>query len=876
MNTVRRLWRRLLSLLRRGKLEREMEDEMRFHLEMQIEQNLEAGMSPEAAHQAARRQFGNPTWLKEASREMWSVSSIETLIQDLRFGARMLMKNPGFTLIAVLTLALGIGANTAIFSVVNAVLLRPLPYPEPERLVHFATMSPEKGLGEIDFTHQLFAFFRDHNRIFDSLAVYDPTGFNLADGGEPERLRGAVVTVDFFRVLRQQPIYGREFLPREDTPGNNNVAILSYGLWQRRFGGDPAVLGKSVRLNSIPTVIVGIMPPRFEFPEKTELWLPLGLNPARDKGWILNPIGRLKPGITWDSADQNVKSVFRGYFRHQYGAVVDKTDLVVIPMIQRLVGDVQTSLLALLGAVGLVLLIAAANVANLMLARAASREKEIVIRAALGASRWRVIRQLLTESLLLALIGGGLGLLLAWQGVELLLKRAPEDMPRLQQIGIDGRVFGWNACVSLLTGLIFGLAPALQSSRLNLNESLKEGGRSATEGVGKQRWRNLLVISELAMAVTLLIGAWLMIKSFWRLQQVDSGVAPRQVLTMQIPLSGPKYNQPQQVNAFYDQLLERVRTLPGVRAAAVSNHLPPDGETWEEVLKIEGRQLDPHVTHIVGDNRVSPEYFQALDGRLLRGRYFNSTDAENAPQVMVINETLARQYFPNEDPIGKRINPGADPPDWWEIVGVVGDIKYYGLEAETPPAFYRPMAQRTWWGAFLIVKTEMVNPLNLIAAVRNEMRALDRELPATQINTLEQRFSKSVAQPRFRTTLITIFAALALILASIGIYGVISYSVTQRTHEFGIRIALGARSGDLLKLVVRQGMKLAAIGLGLGLLGALALTRLMTKLLFGVSATDPATFALIAFLLTLVVLPACYIPARRATKVDPMTALRIE
>jgi len=737
-------------------------------------------------------------------------------------------------------------------------------------------MAPEKGLGGASFTDQLFAFYRDHNRIFENLAVYNPTGFNLADSGEPERLRGAIVTVDFFRVLGQQPIHGREFLPQEDTPGNNNVAILSYGLWQRRFGGDPLIVGKSVKINNIPRVIVGIMPPNFDFPGQTELWAPVGLNPGRSAPWYLNPIGRLKPGITQAAADAEVKAVWRDYFLQRRGTTVDQADIVVIPLIRRLVGAVQTSLLVLLGAVCLVLLIAAANVANLLLARGAAREKEIVIRAALGASRWRVIRQLLTESLLLALIGGGLGLLLAWLGVDLLLKFAPEDLPRLQQIGIDGRVFGWTACVSLLSGLVFGLTPALQGSRLNLNESLKEGGRSATEGAGKRRWRNLLVISELAMAVMLLIGGGLMVNSFWRLQRVDSGVDRRQTLIMQIPMGGPRYAQPQQVNTFYDQLLERVKTLPGVRAAAVSNHLPPDLQPWSEALKIEGRTDDPRETHIVCDIRVSPEYFQALGARLLRGRYFSSTDSGNAPHVMLINETLARQYFPREDPLGKRINPGSNPPDWFEIVGVVGDIKYNGLEAETLPAFYRPIAQSTWWSTLLIIKTEAIDPLSLTAAVRNEMGALDRELPVTQISTLEQRFSKSVAQPRFRTALVALFAALAMVLASIGIYGVISYSVTQRTHELGIRIALGARSRDVVMLVVRQGMKLAVIGLGLGLLGALALTRLMTKLLFGVSATDPATFALIALLLTLVVLLACYIPARRATKVDPLTALRHE
>jgi putative ABC transport system permease protein len=867
---------RFFGMLNRGRREREFAEELESHLALHIEDNLRAGMSPEEARRVALVKLGGVTQVQELHREQRGLPMLETLFHDLRFGARMLFKNPGFTLIAVVTLALGIGANTAIFSVVNAVLLRPLPYPEPERLVHFATMSQEKGLGGASITDQLFTFYRDHSRIFESLAVYAPTGFNLADSGESERLRGANVTIDFFRVFGQQPIHGREFLPQEDMPGKNTVAILSYGLWQRRFGGDPLIVGKLVRLDSIPTVIVGIMPPRFNFPEEAELWVPVGLNPGKSAPWYLKPIGRLRPGITQAGADAEVKAVWRDYFRQRHGTTVDQADIVVIPLIRRLVGDVQTSLLVLFGAVCLVLLIAAANVANLLLARGAAREKEIVIRAALGANRWRVIRQLLTESLLLALIGGGLGLLLAWLGVDLLLKLAPEDLPRLQQIGIDGRIFGWTACVSLLTGLVFGLAPALQTSRLNLNESLKEGGRSATEGVGKRRWRNLLVVSELAMAVMLLIGAGLMVNSFWRLQQVDPGVDPRQALTMQIPLQGPRYAQPQQVNAFYDQFLERVKTLPGVRAAAVSNHLPPDLQPWSEALKIEGRTDDSRETHIACDIRVSPEYFQSLGARLLRGRYFSSTDSGNAPHVMVINETLARQYFPREDPLGKRINPGANPPDWFEIVGVVGDIKYNGLEAETLPAFYRPIAQSAWWSAFLIIKTEAIDPLSLTAAVRNEMRSLDRELPVTQISTLEQRFSKSVAQPRFRTTLVALFAMLALILASVGIYGVISYSVTLRTHELGIRIALGGRSRDVLMLVIRQGIILAVIGVAIGLSASFALTRLIKKLLYGVSETDPLTFIVVSLLPILVTLLACWLPARRAMKVDPIAALRYE
>jgi putative ABC transport system permease protein len=601
-----------------------------------------------------------------------------------------------------------------------------------------------------------------------------------------------------------------------------------------------------------------------------ELWTALQLQqPTRRGPFFLTGVARLKTDASLDQAraEAMMKSSFQG-----------EVNLNVLTVNEFIVGDVRMALLLLLGAVTLVLLIAAVNVANLMLVRSAARLKEISIRAALGASRVRIIRQLLTESLLLALAGGLLGLLLASWGGDLLLKIAPGGIPRLDRVGIDGSVLGWTALVSLLTGVLFGLAPAWHGSRPNLNEALKEGGRSVTESRGKRRSRDLLVISELALAVVLLIGAGLLVKSLWRLQRVDSGVDTERILTMQLALRGQRYADRQQVAAFYQRLLERIQALPGVRDAAASNSLPPDSTEFSDDFTIEGRPAVPNqpppIAYMI---LVSQEYFRAFNIPLRRGRYFSATDTRDAPQVAIISETTARQFFPNEDPIGKRVNTSnVAQPSWWQIVGVVADVKYTGLAGETQPAMYQPLAQLSTGSLFVSIKTEVADPLSLMAAVRNEIRSLDRELPISRVRTLEQNFASAVAQPRFGAALIALFAVLALILASIGIYGVISYSVTQRTHEMGVRIALGARTRDVLMLVVKQGMAVTAIGVGIGLITSFALTRLMKTLLFGVSATDATIFVLIPLLLAVVAFVACLIPARRATKVDPMVALRYE
>jgi putative ABC transport system permease protein len=799
---------------------------------------------------------------------------MQTMLQDLRYGARMLMKKPGFTLVAVVTLALGIGANTAIFSVVNAVLLRPLPFKEPERVVMVWHKGVEAAGG--DYTPMAVADLLDwraQSHSFDAIAAFNYASFNVTGREAPERVLGAGVTANFFTALGVEAASGRTFLPDEDRAGAGLVAALSDGYWRSRFGADPGVVGRTINLNGDNYTVIGVMPPALNFPHKeVMLWTALRVEtPTRRGPYFLRGVARLKPGVTLQDAYADTRAIKSSFDGGSF-------NFNILSAPDHIVGDVRPALVALLVAVTLVLLIAAVNVANLTLAQSAARAKEISIRTALGARRRRIVRQLLTESLLLALTGGALGTLGAVWGVDLLVKLAPQDIPRLEQIGIDGRALGWTALVSLLTGVVCGLRPAWQSSRLNLNETLKEGGRGATEGSSQRRWRSSLVVVELALAVTLLAGAGLLLKSLWRLQRVDPGVNSESVLTAYVELPDRRYTRPQQFINFYERLLEGARALPGVRAAALSNSLPPDSTEFSDVFRIEGRPAIPgQVPPIAYVIRVTPDYFRALGVALRRGRFFTAADTSEAPRVVLINETLRRRFFPNEDPIGKRLNTGNDrQPMWNEIVGVVGDVKYNGLADEIQPAYYQPLAQAPSSAISIILKTETADPLSLTAAARDVVKSVDNELPLAYVSTMEQRLALAAAQPRFRATLIALFAALALVLACVGVYGVISYSVANRTPEIGVRVALGAQSRDVLRLVLRQGMALTLAGVGCGLLASLALTRLMRKLLFGVSATDPLTFIVISLLLIAVALAACWIPAQRATKVDPIVALRCE
>jgi putative ABC transport system permease protein len=799
---------------------------------------------------------------------------METLLRDIRYGIRSLARRPGFAAIAVVTLALGIGANTAIFSVCNAVLLRPLPFRESNRLMMVWNNGAEAAGGDrTPLAAADVLDWRAQNRSFESVGAFQNTFYNYTGGDIPERVRAAGVTANLFSLMGVQVQLGRDFIAEDERPGGQRVVILSDQFWRSHFSADPQVIGKAIRLSGVDGIVVGVMSPNLNFPARdVKLWTVMQTEqPTRRGPYFLTGIGRLKPGVTLQQARaemQTFKSSFSG----------EQFDFNVLPVNDYLVGDFRVALLALLAAVTLVLLIAAVNVANLTLVRAEARVREISIRAALGASSGRIFRQSLTESLLLTIAGGVVGTLLALWGVDLLLKFAPEGLPRLNEIRIDARVLGWTGLVSLLTGVIFGLAPAWQSSRLDLNATLKEGGRSAAQGASRQRWRNLLVVIELSLAMILLIGAGLLVKSFWRLQRVAVGVNPERVLTMQLTLRGQRYAEPEQVSNFYSRLVEQTQSLPGVRAAAVSNSLPPDETDFSSDFTVEGRNVEPGQQRpIAYFIRVSPDYFRVLDIPLRSGRLFNAADSANAPGVMLINKTLQRQVFLNEDPVGKRINLGDErEPRWNQIVGVVEDVKYNGLADAVQPAVYQPAAQTTSWGMSLLLKTEGGDPLSLTAAVRNEIEKLDRELPIARVSTLDQRLATATAQPRFRTMLIALFAVVALVLAAIGIYGVVSYSVAQRTRELGIRMALGAQRHDVLKLVIRQGALLAIAGAASGLGGAFALTRLMSGLLFGVTPTDALTFSCVPACLILVALLACYIPARRATKVDPLVALRYE
>ena len=802
---------------------------------------------------------------------------MDSLLKDSRYSIRLMIKSPAFTVVALIALALGIGANTAIFTVVNAVLFRALPYADADRLVTVYGTNPVQGQSRVPLSVADFLDWRARNQIFEPMAAYSNAPLNYTGGETPERIPGLAVTADFFNVLGVQPPMGRAFLPDEDKPDSNQVAVVSYGFWQRYLGSDPARVGESLTFNGRSYTVVGVMPPSFSFGmrDKVGAWTAIKLNPPTRRGpYFMWGLGRLKPGASEDQARSEMMSITNG-IREQTGSSNTDWNLTAINMKQELVGDVRPAMLVLLAAVVFVLLIACANVANLLLGRAAAREKEIAIRTALGASRGRIVRQLLTESILLAGLGGVLGLLLASWGVELLLAFIPENIPRVRELQMDAKVFAFTIGISLLSGIVFGLAPAIQSSRLNLNSSLKEGGRSG-EGVGKRRMRSALVVAEIALSLVLLIGAGLMIKSFAALQKVNVGFNPDNLVTMEISLTGSRYRDRAQISSFYQQLLQRVEAIPGVESAGINISLPPALLTVSDDFAIEGQPASSDQTYPIADLLlISPSYFRTLGIPLLQGREFTDADKSDAASVIIINETLARQFFPGENPIGKRMRQNANSRNpWSEIVGVVADVKYSGIDVPTGPSMYESYLQNPSSWVYLAVRG--ATPLRLVPAIRSEVWSLDKDLPVSQVRTMDELIYRSKAEPRFRTMLLSVFGGVALLLAAVGIYGVISYSVTQRTHEIGLRMALGAEARDVLRLVVRQGLMLAGIGIGIGLAGAFALTRLMSKLLFGVSATDLLTFAVISLLLTGVALAASLVPARRAAKVDPMVALRYE
>ena len=807
---------------------------------------------------------------------------METLLKDVRYGVRMLVRNPGFTIVSVIALALGIGANVAIFSVVNGVLLSPLPFKEPDRLMMIReTKLPQ--FPEFSVASGNFLDWKKQNTVFERLVAFRGSSLNLIGTGDPERLIGLKVTEGFFAMLGAQPQLGRDFLVEEDQPGRNNVVVISHGLWQRRFGGDSKILNQAITLSGQSYTVIGVMPDTFRFgggAEVTELWTPMAFTAQEAQnhgGHYVAAIGKLRPGVTLDQASSEMSTI-AGRLAAQYPGANTGWDVKIIPLLEYSVRTIKPALLVLLVAVAFVLLIACANVANLLLARAAGRQREIATRTALGAGRWRIVRQLLTESMLLALAGGVVGLLLAKWGTDLLLTLAPSDLPRMSNVSVDGRALAFTVVITFLTALIFGLVPALQASKPNLNETMKDAGRGSTEGGRRKFIRSTLVVLEVASALVLLVGAGLLIKSFWRLQKVDPGFNPDNALTAWVSLPKTKYPEDSQKVLFFQQLIERVNALPGVQAAGAAHVVPMTGDDYVLGFEVDGRPpLPPGSSQSTNYYTVTPDYFKAMGIPLRRGRVFTERDTEDSPPVAVVNETMVQKIFPNEDPIGKRItfDDRDKNPEWFEIVGIVGDVKQYGLDQPTTMQTYEPYTQQPPSSMMLVVRSAG-DPTNLSAVIRSEVLKLDKEQPTTYIKTLNEYFAISVAQQRFSVVLLGVFAAVALVLAAVGIYGVLSYAVTQRTHEIGIRMALGAGRRDVFRLVVGRGMLLSVIGVASGLVAAFALTRLMASLLFGVTATDAVTFASVAGVLLVVALLACYIPARRATRVDPLVALRYE
>jgi putative ABC transport system permease protein len=810
---------------------------------------------------------------------------MSTLWQDLRYGLRMLWRSPGFTLVAVLALALGIGANSAIFSVVNAMLLRPLPYSEPERIVTVWETNPNLSSKFLRTHNEAspanFNDWRAQQTVFESISAFRWNTFNLTGTDTPEQLLGNRATASLFQTLGVKPRLGRTFTDEEDRDGAPRTVVLSYGLWQRRFGADPNIVGKQINLDTESHTVVGVMPPEFEFPNASvELWTPLALSAqdaARRGAHYLYTRARLKPGVTLEQAQSEMNAI-AARLREQYPDTNADRDVRLVRTQDDTNEQLRPALLVLLAAVGFVLLIACANVANLSLARSTTRHKELAIRAALGASRLRMIRQMLTESVLLSMMGGVCGILLAMWGLDLVIASVPREYALYfhgwNQIKLDERVLGFTILVSVATGLLFGIVPALQATKTDLNESLKEGGRGSAIHV-RRHFRNGLVVAEVALALVLLVGAGLMIKSFARLLDVQPGFDPHNVITMGLALPEARYAKPEQWADFYKQLLERLRAQPGVESASVINYLPMGGSGGTTTFIFEGRPAPPKGQYPETNFRLaSPDYFHALRIPLLKGRAFTDQDVKGKPLVAVINETFARLYYRDEDPVGKRVlDPDGTNPT--EIVGVVGDVKHWGLDDEPEAFLYMAHAQVPDPGMTIAVRSA-VDPSSMAATVRRETQAMDRDLPVFDIKSLEQRLDESSSQRRLTVFLLGIFAAVALLLAAVGIYGVMAYSVTQRTHEIGIRMALGAQTGDVVRLVLSQGMLLALVGVCLGVGASLALTQLIKKMLFHVSASDPTTFALVSLALAGVALVACLVPARRATKVDPMVALRYE
>ena len=812
---------------------------------------------------------------------------MSTIVQDLRYAVRVLFKSKALTTIALLTLALGIGVNSAIFSVVNAIVLRPLPYPQSDDLMVIWGNLHKTGLEEIEISALELKDLREQSQAFERIGAYATQGLNLTGIDQPERLRGAAVSANLFPTLGVQPRAGRNITDEEDQPGNDSRAIISHSLWQRRFGGDPAIVNKTILLDGRAVTVIGVMPADFHFPDReTEAWIPLAFTPdlleENNRGsHFLNVIARLKPGVTQQQAQADLDTVTARLSREHSSTYRSGFSTTVRSLHEELVGNLRQAMLVLLGAVGLVLLIACANVAHLRLASATSRYREFAIRSALGANRGRVVRQFLTESVLLSLIGGAAGLALAVWVVRALVLLMPKNTPRIEEIRLDYRVVLFTLGTSLLTGLVFGLAPAFQAARTNLNDVLKEAGRGGTDTSRRLRLRSLLVVSEFALSLVLLIGAGLMIKSLLRLQEVKPGFDSSNLLTMRIALPSTKYDDFNKIHAFFEQLFDRLQARPDVKSAGAINLLPFGGGGGDRTFMIEDQPTPSGQARPDEQVRfVTPGYFGAMGIPLLSGRDFTRRDLPDTQHVAIINSAFAHKFWPDGNGIGKRLSFSTDHPKWYEVVGVVGNVKHRGLDIAGGPEVYIPAFQPLFSDGYvppLYIAVRTVNdPLQVAGAMRSEVAAIDRDQPISSLMTMDQRISDSIAPRRFNMFLLGLFAALALILAAIGIYGIMAFSVAQRTHEIGVRMALGASATDVLKLMMRNGFKLALVGIVVGLLAAFAATRVLSTLLYDVSATDSSIFVIDALLLAVAALLACYIPARRATKVDPIVALRYE
>jgi len=879
---------RLRSVARRGRVEGDLGKELRFHLEQQIEENLALGMPAVEARRAALRRLGGVAQIEEGCRDMRRTAYIENLWHDLHYAVRMLAKSPGFTLVIVLTLALSIGANSAIFSVIDGVLLRPLPYPGADRIVrvffHSATY-PRFPLNPFDFRD-----FRARNRAFDSLAGFTRGDLQLSGAGRPERFVGFQVTAGYFHTLGLHPAQGREFGASDELPGNGRLVILSDRLWRSRFAADPNIIGRKIILDAQPFSVVGVMPPRTQHPgneyhgvahgDTVDVWWPFTFrgDPAHRGSHFLEVIGRLKSGITPAQSQAEMNALIAQLAREHPDALEGWQGLVV-PLYQEIVGPTRRLLLVLLGAVALVLLIACANAANLLLARATSRQREIAVRAALGAGRARLIRQMLTESLLLALLGGGVAVGIAVAGVKVLVRLLPAGFPRADSIHLNAAVFAFTLLIALSTGMLFGLAPALQAAGADLQQSLRDGGRGSTGGVRHARLRSFLVVGEVSLACVLLIGAGLMLRSFVNLLRTDPGFRPEHVLTASLSLPAEQYKQADAA-LFYRRLAANLSSVAGIRAVGVGTDLPWTG--YNDNLggfTIEGKKPAPHEEFHARYHVASPDYFRALGIPLLGGRFFTGADYIEAPVVLVINRSMAQRYWPNEDPVGKRITFEEKPKekDWMTVVGMVGDVK------DQPDSKAAEMA--LWWpvlqspvdiNTMCIVLRGSSDPAGLVNTLREAVRQMDPTLAVAEVRLMDQIADASISTPRFALFLVVLFGGLALTLAAIGMYGVISYSVSRRTHEFGLRMALGAKSFDVVRLVLREGIQLALLGAALGVAGALALGRVLGSLLYEVRSIDPFIFTSVSLIAVAIAALACYLPARRATNADPMASLRSE